>query len=104
MTLLFTEEHWRNCQFSIARIYGSIIINKDHYSVVNRDGITLAELSDPKSRHYVGDDSNAIEPGEPADLILTKAIPAYKKLGRDAFIELLKQGADLASINERAGL
>jgi hypothetical protein len=37
----------------------------------------------------------AIEPGEPADLILEQWQPIYKALGRDKFIEYIKEHADL---------
>ena len=101
--ILMTEEYWRASQFSVARFYGGLNIGQKSYKIVNRYGITLEELSDPKSKHYKAD-GMAIEPGEPADLIQQAAIPAYKKLGRPRFIELLKEGADLITINAEAGL
>lgn len=81
-----------NSQFSLVRFYGGCKINGEDYSIVDKDGTTLLELSD----------GMAIEPGEPADLIMNKAIPAYKKLGRQRFIELLKAGKSLIEINEEA--
>lgn len=95
MPILMTEEYWRNSPMSIARFYGGMDINGHRYVIVNKDGITLAELSDPKGPHYVGDDRKAIEPGEPCDMILSDWLPVYKNLGRDRTIEVVKQGISL---------
>lgn len=95
--IIITEEYWANSQFSIARYYGGIRINGKEYKIVNKQGATLFELSDPDSPYYVGDGvKKAIEPGEPADLVLEEWIPIYKKLGRERTIELVKQGVSLA--------
>ena len=91
-TIIMTEEYWANSQFSVARYYGGIIINGKSYKIVNKQGATIFELSLPKSPYYVGDGNMAIPPGEPADLVLEEWIPIYKKLGRDKFIECVKQG------------
>lgn len=83
-----TEECWANSQLSIARYYGGINFMGHQYLIVNKDGKDLFELSieaDKAGRE------KAIEPGEPADLVLVSLIPSYKKLGRDRIIELLKQ-------------
>lgn len=96
--ILMTEEYWRNSLFSVARFCGGCKINGEEYSIVNKDGTTLLELSREK------EDGMAIEPGEPADLIMNKAIPAYKKLGRERFIELLKADNGLEEINKEAGI
>ena len=90
-----TEEYWANSQFSIARHYGQIQINGKHYIIVNKQGLTIFELSNPQSKHYVGDDKMAIEPGEPADLVLIQWVPIYKALGREKTIELVKQRVSL---------
>ena len=96
MIPLMTEEYWRNSQFSIASYYGGCIINNESYKVVNKHGITVEELSDPNSPHYVGDgETKAIQPGEPCDLVSVKWIPVYKKLGREKLIELLKNDVSL---------
>ena len=94
-----TEEYWANSQFSIARHYGQIQINGKHYIIVNKQGITIFELSNPNSQHYVGDDKKAIPPGEPADLVLIQWGPIYKALGREwkarrAFRKALKERND----------
>ena len=95
MPILMAEEYWASTYFSVARYYGGIAWNKQTYKIVNKHGITLFELSDPSSKHYVGDDAKAIPPGEPADLVLEKWIPIYKALGRDAFIEYIRDHDDL---------
>ena len=92
--ILMTEEYWLNSRFSLVRFYGGCKINGEDYSIVDKDGTTLLELSD----------GMAIKPGEPADLIMDKAIPAYKKLGRDRFIEMLKEDKSLEEINKEAGI
>lgn len=90
-----TEEYWANTQFSIARHYGQIQINGRHYIIVNKQGVTIFELSNPNSKNYVGDDKMAIPPGEPADLVRADWIPVYRKLGRERFIEVIKQNMSL---------
>lgn len=96
--ILMTEYCWRNSHYSVARFFGGCQINGDNYSIVDKCGNTLLELSIKKRGGM------AIEPGEPADLIMNKAIPAYKKLGRDRFIEMLKEDKSLEEINKEAGI
>lgn len=93
--IMMTEEYWANSQFSIARYYGGITIGKKDYRIVNKQGRDLFELSDPESKYYVGDNNKAIEPGEPADLVLKEWIPIYRKLGRERFIEMLQNNPKL---------
>ena len=86
------EDYWANTQLSVARYCGGIRCEGKIWDIVNKDGITIYELSDPKSKHYVGGgNKKAIEPGEPADLVREEFIPFYRKLGRDRFIEVLKE-------------
>ena len=92
--ILMTEEYWKNSQFSVARYYGGMVLNGSHYSIVNKEGITVRELSDPTSPHYVMDDK-VIQPGDPCDMILDDWIPVYKALGRDKTIELVKNNIHL---------
>ena len=92
--VIIAEEYWANSPLSIARYYGGIKVNGDEYKIVNKDGITLEELSDPRSKHYVKE-GKAIHAGEPADLVRKDWIPVYKKLGRERTIELVKNGIDL---------
>lgn len=82
------EEYWKNSQFSIAKYYGGIVLNGRHYSIVNKEGITVSELSDPNSSHYV-EGNKVIQPGEPCDMILDDWIPVYKALGREKTIDLV---------------
>lgn len=93
--IIMTEEYWANSQFSIARYYGGIQLNGHNYTIVNKEGLTIFELSDPISPHYVGDDKKAIEPGEPADLVREDWISVYRKLGRERTMELVKQNISL---------
>lgn len=92
--IIMAEDYWMNTQLSVARFYGGINFNKKEYSIVNKDGITLRELSDPSSPHYVTE-GMAIPPGEPADLIQNAWIPVYKALGRKKTIELVESGKTL---------
>jgi hypothetical protein len=94
-SIIMTEEYWVNTQFSIARYYGEILVNGKHYVIVNKHGITLRELSNPRGKHYVGDGNKAIPPGEPADLCLFEWVPVYKALGREKTMELVKEGVTL---------
>ena len=91
LPIAMAEEYWANSQFSVARYTGSVWINGAVYVIVNKAGATIFELSSPKSKYYVGDENMAIEPGEPCDLVRVEWVPIYKKLGRDKFIELIKQ-------------
>jgi hypothetical protein len=100
-----TEEYWANSQFSVARYYGGIQINGKIYKIVNKQGATIFELSNPNSPYYVGDgDKKAIEPGEPADLVMEEWIPIYKKLGRDRFIEIVKKNVSFKESKKLAGV
>ena len=87
--LLMTEEFWANSQLSIARYYGEIIFDGRKYIIVDKHGRDIYECSaiaDKEGRE------KAIEPGAPADLILSTLRFAYRKLGRDRIIELIKDG------------
>lgn len=92
--IIMTEEYWRNSPLSVARFYGGINFNMKRYSIVNKDGITLRELSDPSSPHYVTE-GMAIPPGESTDLILDTWIPVYKALGRKKTFEIVESGKTL---------
>ena len=97
--LLMTEEFWANSQLSIARYYGEIIFNGRKYIIVDKYGRDIYELSAIAKRE--GRDK-AIEPGEPADLILSTLRFAYRKLGRERIIELIKDGETEAEIKSMA--
>lgn len=92
--IIMTEEYWKNSQFSVAKYYGGMTFNGKNYSIVNKDGITVLELSNPDSPHYVVSDK-VIQPGEPCDMILDDWIPVYQALGRDKTIELVKNDIPL---------
>ena len=87
--LLMTEGFWSNSQLSIARYYGEIIFDGRKYIIVDKHGRDIYELSAIANRD--GRDK-AIEPGEPADLILSTLRFAYRKLGRERIIALIKEG------------
>ena len=87
--LLITEEYWANSQLSVARYYGGIKLDGHEYIIVDKLGRDLWECS--KIAEKEGRDK-AIEAGEPADLILATLQKAYRKLGRERIIELIKEG------------
>lgn len=87
--LLMTEEYWANSQLSVARYYGGMTFNGRKYIIVDKLGRDLWECS--KIAEKEGRDE-AIEAGEPADLILATLQKAYKKLGRERIIALIKEG------------
>ena len=99
--IIMAEEYWANSHLSVARYYGGIKLNGDEYKIVNKDGITLEELSDPHSKHYVRE-GKAIPAGEPADLVLNEWIPIYRKLGREKTIELVKKGLSIKEAKKMA--
>lgn len=91
-----TEEYWANSPFSIARYSGSIRAFDHIFTIVNKEGKTIFELSE--EAHGKGE-TYAIEPGEPCDLCRVDFIPLYRKLGRERFIEIVKENKT-KSINE----
>lgn len=95
-TILMTEEYWANSQFSIARYYGGIKISGVYYIIVNKEGKDVFECSVETEKQGR---ENAIEPGEPCDLIRADFKLFYKKLGRDKFIAVLEENSN-ASIDE----
>ena len=90
------EEFWRNSQFSIAKYYGEIDVKiggeKIRYVIVNKEGKDIFECS--LEAEKAGRDK-AIEPGEPADLVDKRYVPAYRLMGRKAFIEMIEEHQDL---------
>ena len=87
--LLMTEEFWVNSQLSVARYYGGIKLQGREYIICDKTGRDIFQLS--ATAHRQGKEK-AIEPGEPADLVLKSLLPAYRKLGRDRIIALIKEG------------
>lgn len=94
-TLLMTEAYWRNSVLSIARYYGGITYNGRKYIILYKHGHDLWECSEIAKREGR---QKAIEPGEPADLVLATLQMAYRKLGREHIIELIKEGKTEAEI------
>ena len=94
--ILMEEEYWRNSQFSIAKYYGSINVKIGNenieYIIVNKEGKDIFECS--KEAQKAGREK-AIEPGEPVDLVDRRYIPVYRKMGREAFIKMIKRHHDL---------
>ena len=72
--LIMAKDFWINSQLSIARFYGGISISGKEYRIVK------------------GSD----------DLVLKSLMLAYRKLGRDKIIELVKQGKTEKEIKETA--
>lgn len=80
-SILLTKEAWMNSYFSVAKFSGGITVTGDggkerEFFVVNKEGKTLMQVGIPA--------------GEPADLVDNEFIPLYKKLGREKFIEIVK--------------
>lgn len=92
-----TEEYWANSQFSIARYYGGIKFNGHEYVIVNKDGKDIFECSDEAEKEGR---EKAIEPGEPCDLCRRDFVPLYRRLGRNAFLELLRNNPDIATVEQ----
>lgn len=97
--LLFPEEYWRNSQLSTVRHFGSCRIGEQEFVIVDKLGRDIFECSAIAERE--GRDK-AIEAGEPADLIDVRLQQAYRRLGRDRIIGLLKVGKTLRDINRIA--
>ena len=94
--IIMEEEYWRNSQFSIAKYYGRINVKIGgetiEYVIVNKEGKDIFECSAEAEK--AGRDK-AIEPGEPADLVDKRYVPAYRMMGREAFIKMIKRHHDL---------
>lgn len=94
--ILMEEGFWRNSQFSIARFYGAINVKIGNenieYIIVNKEGKDIFECSAEAEK---AGRNKAIEPGEPADLVDKRYIPAYRIMGREAFIKMLKEQPEL---------
>ena len=82
-----TEEYWATSQFSVVRYYGRIRIDGYEYLIVNKEGKDIFQCSVEAEK---AGREKAIEPGEPADLVRKDFVLFYRKLGRDKFIEIVK--------------
>ena len=88
MSIIYTTEQWTDSQLSVARYYGGITVKGIHYTLVNKEGKDLFQCTkeaDQAGRQY------AIEPGEPCDLIDDRYLKKYKELGREDFIQWIKE-------------
>lgn len=97
-SIMMTQEYWRETQLSAAARWGGATLNGIHYIIVNKEGKDLFELSieaDREGREY------AIPPGEPADMVDERYLKIYKKIGRDKFIEWVKEGLELKQMKAR---
>ena len=94
--ILMEEEYWRNSQFSIAKYYGAINVKIGgetiNYVIVNKEGKDIFECSLEAQK---AGREKAIEHGEPVDHIDRRYIPVYRKIGREAFIKMIKRHHDL---------
>lgn len=94
--ILMRYEYWRNSMFSFVRMIGAVEWLGKIYVIVNKDGITLDELTDPESKYYLGDDAEVYIPhGEPSDLVMKEWVPIYKALGREKMLELAAKDTPL---------
>lgn len=87
-TILMTEEYWANTHLSVVRYTGQIQMNGVHYIIVNKEGKDVFECSFEAEREGR---EKAIPPGEPCDLIDKRFQKYYRAMGRDKFIEWLKE-------------
>lgn len=85
--ICMTEDYWASSQFSVARYYGRVKIDVHEYIIVNKEGKDIFQCSIEAKK---AGREMAIESGEPADLVRKDFVPHYRKLGRDKFLEVLK--------------
>ena len=90
-----TEKYWANSQFSIVRYYGRISYSGHEYVIVDKRGHDIFECSAEAQKEGR---EKAIAPGEPADLCRTDFVPMYRKLGREKFLQFLKDNPDVETV------
>ncbi|MBQ9646110.1 MAG: hypothetical protein IJV24_07120 [Prevotella sp.] len=86
--ICMSEEFWASSQFSVARYYGHIKVGGHEYVIVNKEGKDIFECSIEAEK---AGREKAIEPGEPADLCRRDFMKFYRALGREKFLEVLRQ-------------
>lgn len=96
--IMMTEEYWANSPFSVVRFTGQIRVNGVEYIIVNKEGKDIFECSREADREGR---EKAIEPGEPCDLVDKRYVAIYRKVGREKFMEWVKEGLDLKKMKER---
>ena len=92
--IVMTEQFWANTQLSVVRHTGRISYNGAEYVIVDKRGHDIFECSIEAEK---AGRQKAIEPGEPADLCRTDFVPIYRKLGREQFIQFIKENSDIAT-------
>ena len=93
--IVMTEESWANTQLSFVRHTGRINYNGSEYVIVNKEGKDIFQLSAEAIKYGR---EKAIEPGEPADLCRTDFVPIYRKLGRERFLQFLRDNPDVFTV------
>lgn len=83
-----SEEYWANSLLSGVRYHGRVKLGGHEYIIVNKEGKDIFQCSFEAKKEGR---EKAIEPGEPADLCRTDFVKYYKKLGRERFLEVLKE-------------
>lgn len=96
--IIMTEEYWANSPLSVVCYTGEIRMDGVNYIIVNKDGKDIYQCSVEAQR---AGREKAIEPGEPCDLVDRRYVPIYRKVGRDVFIEWVKEGLDLKAMKEQ---
>lgn len=90
--IVMTEEYWANTYFSVARYTGIIKVEGQAYVIVNKEGKDIFECSAEAEKEGR---MKAIEPGEPCDLCREDFVPIYRKLGRDKFLNLIREHPEI---------
>ena len=88
LPICMDEAFWMNSQLSVARHFGRISNGGKEWWIVNSRGMDLWACTNEANK--LGRDK-AIPAGEPADLVRQDFIKYYRKLGRDRFLEVLKE-------------
>lgn len=92
LPLVMAESYWANTPFSIVRYSGRISVGGHEYVIVDKRGHDIFECSFEAQN---AGREKAIEPGEPADLCRTDFVPIYRKLGREKFLQFIRENPDL---------
>lgn len=99
--VMMAEEYWANSKLSIARHTGQAKCFGRVYVIVDKRGHDIFECSQEAQKEGR---EMAIEPGEPADLVDTRYVKIYRKVGREKFIEMLRYDTNLERMRKEAGL
>lgn len=93
--IVMAEEYWRNTFLSVAKYSGIVKMGEYTWIIVDKRGRDIFECSDEATktgRRF------AIEPGEPADLCRTDFVKIYRKLGRERFLQFIKENPDINTV------